>query len=141
MTTALPKLEKLKPNNNWAKLPLFNRKNWSRVRFDDVVENVNEVTRERAQSFLTDDHIERIVHAYEKFADFLGFARVVTQAEVRAKAGNLSIPLYVTPEANIGTNSNRVMLDKPQLTNAFTDWLESSKHVRANIEALIKNSK
>jgi hypothetical protein len=33
MTTALPKLEKLKPNNNWAKLPLFNRKNWSRVRF------------------------------------------------------------------------------------------------------------
>jgi len=42
MTTALPKLEKLKPNNNWAKLPLFNRKNWSRVRFDDVVENLNE---------------------------------------------------------------------------------------------------
>jgi hypothetical protein len=33
MTTALPKLEKLKPNKNWAKLPLFNRKNWSRLRF------------------------------------------------------------------------------------------------------------
>jgi restriction endonuclease S subunit len=42
MTTALPKLEKLKPNPNWAKLPLFNRKNWSRFRFGDVVENVNE---------------------------------------------------------------------------------------------------
>jgi len=42
MTTALPKLEKLKPNPHWAKLPLFNRKNWSRVRFDDIVENVNE---------------------------------------------------------------------------------------------------
>ena len=42
MTTALPKLEKLKPNPNWAKLPLFNRKNWSRVRFDDMVENLNE---------------------------------------------------------------------------------------------------
>jgi len=42
MTTALPKLEKLKPNKNWAKLPLFNRKNWSRFRFSDVVENVNE---------------------------------------------------------------------------------------------------
>jgi type I restriction enzyme S subunit len=42
MTTALSKLEKLKPNKNWAKLPLFNRKNWSRVRFDDVVENLNE---------------------------------------------------------------------------------------------------
>ena len=42
MTTALPKLEKLKPNPHWAKLPLFNRKNWTRVRFDDVVENLNE---------------------------------------------------------------------------------------------------
>jgi len=33
MTATLPKLEKLKPNNNWAKLPLFNRKNWTRLRF------------------------------------------------------------------------------------------------------------
>src|SRR4249919_3725428 len=30
---------------------------------------VNEVTRERAQSFLTDDHIARIVQAYEAFKD------------------------------------------------------------------------
>ena len=29
-------------NPHWAKLPLFNRKNWTRVRFDDVVENLNE---------------------------------------------------------------------------------------------------
>ena len=42
LTATLPALETLKPNPNWAKLPLFNRKNWSRVRFDDVVENLNE---------------------------------------------------------------------------------------------------
>lgn len=42
MTTTLPSLAKLKPNPNWAKLPLFNRKNWSRLRFGDIVENVNE---------------------------------------------------------------------------------------------------
>jgi type I restriction enzyme S subunit len=42
MTATLPSLAKFKPNPNWAKLPLFNRKNWSRVRFDDVVENLNE---------------------------------------------------------------------------------------------------
>ena len=42
MTATIPTLDKLKPNPNWAKLPLFNRKNWSRVRFDDVVENLNE---------------------------------------------------------------------------------------------------
>ncbi len=42
MTATLPALASLKPNPHWAKLPLFNRKNWSRVRFDDVVENLNE---------------------------------------------------------------------------------------------------
>ncbi len=42
MTTALPKLEKLKPNPNWAELPSFNRKNWTHLRFGDIVENVNE---------------------------------------------------------------------------------------------------
>ena len=56
---------------------------------------VNEVTRERAQSFLTDDHIERIVAAYETFKDEPGFTRVATLEEIRHKDGNLSIPLYV----------------------------------------------
>ena len=61
---------------------------------------VNEVTRERAQSFLTDDHIERIVSAYSEFKDEPGFTRVATLEEIRAKDGNLSIPLYVAPQAS-----------------------------------------
>jgi type I restriction enzyme M protein len=43
-----------------------------------LINAVNEVTRERAQSFLTDDHIERVVGVHEKFEDEPGFARVVT---------------------------------------------------------------
>ena len=62
-----------------------------------LINAVNEVTRERAQSFLTDDHIERIVNAYEHFRDEPGFARVAALEEIRAKDGNLSIPLYVAP--------------------------------------------
>jgi len=42
MTATLPSLNSLQPNPQWAKLPLFNRKNWTRVRFDEVVENLNE---------------------------------------------------------------------------------------------------
>jgi hypothetical protein len=38
---------------------------------------VNEVTRERAQSFLTDEHLQRIVRAYQDFKDEPGFTRVV----------------------------------------------------------------
>ena len=61
---------------------------------------VNEVTRERAQSFLTDDHIERIVHAYQQFKDEPGFARVATLDEIRASGtGNMRLPLYVVNAA------------------------------------------
>ncbi|MEI7731384.1 MAG: restriction endonuclease subunit S [Verrucomicrobiota bacterium] len=42
MTKEIPSLAKLKPNPQWAKLPLFDRKGWKRFRFDDIVENVNE---------------------------------------------------------------------------------------------------
>ena len=64
-----------------------------------LINAVDEVTRERAQSFLTDDHIERIVETYKAFKDEPGFARVATLEEIRAKDGNLSIPLYVASQA------------------------------------------
>jgi type I restriction enzyme S subunit len=42
VTAALPALAKLRPNPQWAKLPLFDRKGWKIVRFGEVVENLNE---------------------------------------------------------------------------------------------------
>ena len=47
---------------------------------------VNEVTRERAQSFLTDDHIERIVQAYEQFKDEPGLTRVASLGHLDGKS-------------------------------------------------------
>src|SRR6266446_1237758 len=64
---------------------------------------VNEVTRERAQSFLTDEHIDRIVAVYRKFKAELGFTHIATIEEIRAKDVSLSIPLYVEPSAASGT--------------------------------------
>jgi hypothetical protein len=32
-------------NPDWARLPLFDRTGWTRVRFGDVVENVNDTVR------------------------------------------------------------------------------------------------
>jgi type I restriction enzyme M protein len=61
----------------------------------------HDVTRERAQSFLSNDHIERIVNAYEKFKDEPGFTRVATLEEIRAKDGNLSIPLAAMAVAGV----------------------------------------
>lgn len=60
---------------------------------------VGEVTRERAQSLLKPEQQQRILTAYQAFADVPGFAKVATLAEIGASAGNLSIPLYVKPRA------------------------------------------
>ena len=55
-----------------------------------LINAVNEVTRERTQSFLTDGHIECIVKAYGRLRDEPGFARVATLDEIRAKDGKLA---------------------------------------------------
>jgi type I restriction enzyme S subunit len=62
MTATLPPLSKLKPNPAWASLPLFDRTGWKRVRFGDVVENVNETERSPAEAgidrFIAMEHLE-----------------------------------------------------------------------------------
>ena len=92
---------------------------------------INEVTRERAQSFLTDDHIERIVKAYGQFKDEPAFTRVATLDEIRAKNGNLSIPLYIAPASTDSTSkSNAAGTAKTDLAGAISAWLESSANIR-----------
>ena len=97
---------------------------------------VNEVTRERAQSFLTDDHIERIVQAYERFKDEPGLAHVATLEEIRAKDGNLSIPLYVAPAAN-GGSVTIPAAEATSLPAALVGWLKSSKQLKAALDELL----
>lgn len=97
---------------------------------------VDEVTRERAQSFLTDDHIERIVTAYRDFKDFPGFAQVATNDEIRAKNCNLSIPMYVQPlKSNGATKAGATGGD---LKQAIADWQKSSKALRKSMGELFE---
>jgi len=103
---------------------------------------VNEVARERAQSFLTDGNISKIVNAYRDFEDSNGFARVVDIAEVREKGNNLSIPLYVRMN-----NINQVygvaepvpLYGLKPLTQTIEEWQKSSKELRKSITKLFDN--
>lgn len=60
-----------------------------------LIDAVNEVTRERAQSFLTHDHIDRILGVFQSFTDEASFAAIVAPDELLRRDGSLSIPLYV----------------------------------------------
>jgi len=68
------------------------------------IDAVHEVARERALSFLKPEHQERIVKAYQAFADESGFAAVASTAEILGRDGNLSIPHYVRRTAESAGN-------------------------------------
>lgn len=97
---------------------------------------VNEVTRERAQSFLTDDHIQRIVAAYRAFGDKDGFARVVGNDEIREKGNNLSIPLYV--RADNGNGNGFGAAETISLKQAVANWQEGSMALRGSMDGLFE---
>ena len=93
---------------------------------------VNEVTRERAQSFLTDEHLQRVVRAYQEFKDEPGFTRVVPIEEIRAKEGSLNITLYIGTETQAQTNA-AAELATTALPVALSAWLQSSQLVQASL--------
>ncbi len=101
---------------------------------------VNEVTRERAQSFLTDDHIQRIVSAYRAFGDEDGFARVVANDEIREKGSSLSIPLYVRAQKSAAGQvaEDHALYGETTLKQAIANWQESSEALRESMDGLLK---
>lgn len=99
---------------------------------------VNEVARERAQSFLTDKHIRKILSAYRKAANVDYFARLVDLQEVREHGHNLSIPLYIANNNGTAANRNGHADDQPTLKQAITAWQESSQALRSSMEELLE---
>jgi type I restriction enzyme M protein len=97
---------------------------------------VNDVTRERAQSFLTNEHISRIVNAYQNFQDQDNFCRVIHNDEIREKSHNLSIPLYIRPNntSSNGNNEEKAI----SLEQAIAEWQESSIALRESMQELFE---
>ncbi|ESQ97117.1 DNA methyltransferase [Stutzerimonas chloritidismutans AW-1] len=100
------------------------------------IDAVNEVTRERAQSFLKPEHQQRILSTYKTFTDVPDFAKVATLAEIGINAGNLSIPLYVKRiAAAIATDSNG---DAVSLRSAWDQWQTDGRAFWQQMDALVE---
>ena len=75
--------------------------------------------------------------AYRNFADRPGLARVASLEEIRAKDGNLSIPLYVAPSPTIEQERASYQVGQTGgLDVALANWLESSQRVRVALKDL-----
>jgi type I restriction enzyme M protein len=95
------------------------------------VNAVNEYAREQAQSFLREQHIDRILDAYRRFEDVPGFARVVRVEEISGNDANLSIPLYVSPNGD-GDVGRPISLDE-----AVTRWDLGCGETREAVQTVI----
>ena len=90
----------------------------------------NEVTRKNAQSYLEEDHIQKIAQAYDEFAVIEGFSAVATIEQIAEYGSKLSIPLYVKVA---GETDNEATYS---LDEALDSWLSSSDAFKASYETL-----
>jgi type I restriction system adenine methylase HsdM len=88
---------------------------------------VNEVTREQAQSRLSDSHKSTILDAYRGFVDVPQFATVATLDQIADKGYSLAIPLYVAGAKAAG-RSAAIDVD-----GALADWRQ---HATASEDAI-----
>ena len=169
MIPRLHSLAQLKPNPEWAKLPLFDRKGWRTMAFGEFAESVNDRVEPSTAAeeiyvglddldsgslhirrwgkgsdvigtklrFRKSDIIFGRRRAYQRFRDEAGFTRVAMLEEIRAKDGNLSIPLYVAPAVSDEGLAASSASETTSLPSTLAGWLESSKAVRQHLNSLL----
>lgn len=93
---------------------------------------VDEVTRERAQSFLESEHVKKIAETYHAFVAIEGFSYIATKEEIMQKDGSLSIPLYV----DAGESTDKVAVEF-ELEESIVAWQQSSIELKGCIDELL----
>jgi type I restriction enzyme M protein len=101
------------------------------------IDALNEVTRERAQSFLTPKHQQRILKNFRAFAPEEGFSAVATLAEIRANNSSLGIQHYVLAG---DTKSSRADGSKGEtFASAWEDWKLSGRDFWHEMDGLVES--
>lgn len=90
----------------------------------------NEVTRKNAQSYLEEDHIQKIAQAYNNFSVQEGFSAIATIDQILQHGSKLSIPLYVN--GNDATEAE----ESYSLEEAIDGWLGNSDIYRESYETV-----
>lgn len=90
----------------------------------------NEVTRKNSESYLEDEHIEKIAKTYHEMLEIDGFSAIGTIDEILGNGAKLSIPLYVK---NAGTTDEEEIV----LSDTIAEWQDNSAAVLDAYSALV----
>ena len=99
------------------------------------IDALNEVTRERAQSFLTPRHQARILKTFHTFSADAGFSEVATAKQIVANGANLSIPLYVKRQT---VTINADGTEPATLPAAWAQWQTDGRAFWQQMDALVE---
>ncbi len=91
-----------------------------------------ELRIDRTNAWLEPHHIKKISEAYWKFKDVAGFAKIMSNKEVLANNGNLSVQLYVK-QAEVANEHNTEKL--------IGDIKTGQKQIKASLEKLFTQLK
>ena len=91
-----------------------------------MINAVNLVVRKNAESYLTNEHIETILSAYQNYCDQEGLSKVCVNQDI--KDGNLNISLYAHKSEDITT---------ADLDTAIMEWKEIHNTVKDNYSILL----
>ena len=101
--------------------------NRNKIKF---INAVNEVSRVNSESFLRNEHIERIKNAYFQQENIENFCQTVESEDILNNNANLNISLYVSPKS--------ITSDKKQtLEETYKSWVYSSECLRNSFNTLI----
>ena len=89
---------------------------------------VKEVTRRNGESFLEEQHIQKIVDAYNGYVDVENFCSVVDIAQIEKNEYNLNVSLY----AHINSVERKIL----DIETAISEWNVQHSMVMQNINSL-----
>ena len=89
---------------------------------------VKEVTRRNGESFLEEQHIQKIVDAYNGYVDVENFCSVVDIAQIEKNEYNLNVSLY----AHINSVERQIL----DIETAISEWNVQHSMVMQNINSL-----
>jgi type I restriction enzyme M protein len=99
-----------------------------------LIDARSEVARERNQSFLTDDHIGRIVRSYVEFSSEPGFSSIPNLSDIRSRDYNLNIALYISNAPSSGPQSTDLLESANIL---FRNLLDASTQLYLAMETIL----
>ena len=90
----------------------------------------HEVTRKNAQSYLQQEHIDKIANTYFEFAEIDGFSAIADIKTIKDNHSKLSIALYVRRSDNTS--------EIPDFDNALEMWFANSSRLHKELDVLEK---